>query len=45
MNSINVSKNERLKQTESKIYLENIKSNYIFKRIIEYMKKINHLKL
>ena len=45
MNSINVSKNERLKQTESKIYLENIKSNYIFKRIIEYMKKNKSLEI
>ena len=45
MNSMNVSKSEELKQTESKIYLENIKSNYIFKRIIEYMKKNKSLEI
>ena len=42
MNSLNISKKEKSK---SKIYLENIKSNFIFKKILEYMKKINHLKL
>ena len=36
MNSLNISKKEKSK---SKIYLENIKSNFIFKKILEYMKK------
>jgi len=36
MNSLNISKKEKSK---SKIYLENIKSNFIFKKTLEYMKK------
>ena len=36
MNSLNISKKEKSK---SKIYLENIKNNFIFKKTLEYMKK------
>ena len=39
MDSQNVSKNKKLKQTKSNACLENVKSNFIFKKIFEYMKK------
>ena len=42
MNSLNISKKEKSK---SKIYLENIKSNFIFKKILEYMKKNKSLEI
>ena len=39
MNSRNALKKEKLKQTKSKVCLENIKSSFTFKKIIEFMKK------
>ena len=44
MNSMNESKNEKLK-TKSKVGFENLKSNFIFKKILEYMKKNKSLEI
>ena len=42
MNSRNISKNKQFKESK---YFENLKSNFILKKIIDIIKKINHLKL
>ena len=44
MNSMNESKNEKSK-TKSKNGFENLKSNFIFKKILEYMKKNKSLEI
>ena len=44
MNSINESKNEKIK-AKSKVGFENLKSNFIFKKILEYMKKNKSLEI
>ena len=41
---MNVLKNEKLK-TKSKVGFENLKSNFIFKKILEYMKKNKSLEI
>ena len=43
MNSINISKDEKIKQIKSKSRLENLKSYFIFKKIFASIKKIKQL--
>ena len=45
MDSQNISKNKKLKQTKSNACLENVTSNFIFKKIFEYMKKNKSLEI
>ena len=45
MNSINISGEEKLEHKKTKIGFENLKSDYIFKEIVDYMKKPKSLDL
>ena len=45
MNSGNMIDEEKMKQNKSKVNFENLKSNYILKKIFDNLKKINSLKI
>ena len=45
MNSSNICKDENIKQKNSKVEFDNLKSDYFLKRIFEYMKKNKSLEI
>ena len=45
MNSKNISSEEKTIKIKSKVNFEKLKSNFILKKILSYMKKRNYLKL
>ena len=45
MNSSNICKNKNIKQKNSKVEFDNLKSDYFLKRIFEYMKKNKSLEI
>ena len=45
MNSENISKDENLKKIKSRVVLENLKSDFIFKKIVNTLKKNKSLEI